>query len=390
MYKVTTNLTNTYGDDPMLRPKQGPDMPHFTTGNKRMTNVSVGNGEYVSGIRKNENLGKEELMMSAGGQQQPMDISHVRPLRYTTPGLKCDAHLESLRPSRDPKNAPIQGGDQWKKKLIPAPNTFEGSFADADMNNFRPAPAPTPAEDPWFATRLPDPYMTGVDRLAMPFHIGQAPYGDPSAGAYNQMYPQDELSMIKMRNRRFQHAVAMDQMSLQAGGGMMMPHPAMMGGGMMPMMAPLAPMAPPPPTYGFEHEIARDELAAIDQDLNMTRRATRPFVPSSAPNYWGLQRQVQQMEVEPIAAPKPPSAEITTVEQLPLPKPVSRAPVTEAFMAKNPTEAKNAARSDVRIADQIAIRSFVLGPTLPKIGGTAPSKPAEPEQPRVLSKESPI
>ena len=31
------------------------------------------------------------------------------------------------------------------------------------------------------------------------------------------------------------------------------------------------------------------------------------------------------------------SAEITTVEQLPLPKPVSRAPVTEAFMAKNPT-----------------------------------------------------
>ena len=42
------------------------DMPHFTTGNKRMTNVSVGNGEYVSGIRKNENLGKEELMMSAG------------------------------------------------------------------------------------------------------------------------------------------------------------------------------------------------------------------------------------------------------------------------------------------------------------------------------------
>merc|ERR1719384_2837609 len=193
--------------------------------------------------------------------------------------------------------------------------------------------------------------------------------------------------MIKMRNRRFQHAVAMDMMSLQAGGQLAVPHPAMMGG-MVPM-APLAPMAPPPPTYGFEHEIARDELAAIDQDLNMTRRATRPFVPSSAPNYWGLQRQVQQMEVEPIAAPKPPSAEITTVEQLPLPKPVSRAPVTEAFMAKNPTEAKNAARSDVRIADQIAIRSFVLGPTLPKIGG-APSKVPTPPEPRVLSKESPI
>ena len=118
------------------------------------------------------------------------------------------------------------GGKQWKKKLIPAPNTYEGSFAEADMNKFRPVPAPNPAEDPWYvtgntfqsltmrkmkfidmflfryATRLPDPYMTGVDRLAMPFHMGAAPYGDPSAGAYNQMYPQDELSMIKMRNRR--------------------------------------------------------------------------------------------------------------------------------------------------------------------------------------------
>ena len=89
------------------------------------------------------------------------------------------------------------------------------------------------------------------------------------------------------------------------------------------------------------------------------------------------------------------SSEITSVEQLPRPKPVSRAPMTEAFMAQNPTgtvimqieikcwyhffdshfaycliftEAKNAARNDVRIADQIAIRSFVLGPTVPKIG----------------------
>ena len=67
---------------------------------------------------------------------------------------------------------------------------------------------------------------------------------------------------------RFQHAVAMDQMSLQGGGmppmmpGQPMPHPGMMGmQGMMPM-APLAPMAPPPPTaYAFDHEVAKDELA---------------------------------------------------------------------------------------------------------------------------------
>jgi len=394
MYKVTNNLTSTYGEDPLAMKSKGPDMPHFTTGNKRMTNVPVGNGEYISGIRRNENLGKEELIMS--GQSQPMDydMAPVKPLRYT-PGLKCDAHLESLRPSRDPRNPPIQGGDQWKKKLIPAPNTYEGSFAEADMNKFRPVPAPNPAEDPWYATRLPDPYMTGVDRLAMPFHMGAAPYGDPSAGAYNQMYPQDELSMIKMRNRRFQHAVAMDQMSLQGGGmppmmpGQPMPHPGMMGmQGMMPM-APLAPMAPPPPTaYAFDHEVAKDELASIDHDLNMTRRATRPFVPSQAPNYWSLQRQVQQMEDEPPKpVSKPLSSEITSVEQLPRPKPVSRAPMTEAFMAQNPTEAKNAARNDVRIADQIAIRSFVLGPTVPKIGGSI--QKAEPEPAR-KSKESPI
>merc|ERR1711962_1617183 len=355
MYKVTSNLTATYGDDPMLKPKQGPDMPHFTTANKRMTNVSVGNGEYISGIRKNENLGKEELMMS--GQQQPMmdyDMAPVKPLRYT-PGLKCDAHLESLRPSRDPRNPPIQGGDQWKKKLIPAPNTYEGSFAEADMNKFRPVPAPNPAEDPWYATRLPDPYMTGVDRLAMPFHMGQAPYGDPSAGAYNQMYPQDELSMIKMRNRRFQHAVAMDQMSLQAGGAypmmMMMPAPPQ------PALAPAL-----PPTYGFEHELARDELASIDHDLNMTRRTTCPFVPHSANNYFALQRQVQQMEDEPLTPPKPAASELTSIEQLPLPKPVVRAPHTEAAMTKS-------SRPEVKIADQIAIRSFVLGHKLPKIGG---------------------
>ena len=31
------------------------------------------------------------------------------------------------------------------------------------------------------------------------------------------------------------------------------------------------------------------------------------------------------------------SSEITSVEQLPRPKPVSRAPMTEAFMAQNPT-----------------------------------------------------
>ena len=30
-------------------------------GNKRMTNVAMGNGEFVSGIRKNDGLGRDEL-----------------------------------------------------------------------------------------------------------------------------------------------------------------------------------------------------------------------------------------------------------------------------------------------------------------------------------------
>ena len=82
-------------------------MPHFTVGNKRMTNVAVGNGEFVSGIRRNEELGKEDLMARNELAAASYEMAPVRPLRYT-PGLKCDAHLESLRPSRDPRNAPIQ------------------------------------------------------------------------------------------------------------------------------------------------------------------------------------------------------------------------------------------------------------------------------------------
>jgi len=365
MYKVSNNLTSTYGDE--MRPKQGPDMPHYTVGNKRMTNVSVGNGEFVSGIRSNNDLSRDEMMGQSLDPAAAYEMGPVRPLRYT-PGLKCDAHLESLRPSRDPRNPPIQGGDQWKKKLIPAPNTYDGTFADADMQKFRPVPGANPNEDPWYATRLPDPLMSSVDRLAMPFNYGAAPYGNPEVGPYNQMYPQDELSMIKMRNRRYQHAVAMDMMSLNAGGPMMQQGYPPQQQPMMIMQPPMPAPAAPAPTFGFEHELAKSELASIEQDLNMTRRTTRPFVPTTANNYWSLQRQVQQMEDEPLTPAKLPSTELTSVDQLPLPKPVVRAPHTEAALAKSGTTSA-ASRPDVRIADQIAIRSFVLGHKLPKIGG---------------------
>ena len=46
------------------------------------------------------------------------------------------------------------------------------------------------------------------------------------------------------------------------------------------------------------------KFQTLDQELNMTRRTTKPFIPTNAPNYWSLQRQVQDME-EPIPQMKP-------------------------------------------------------------------------------------
>ena len=151
-----------------------------------------------------------------------------------------------------------QGGDQWKKKLIQHPQTYDGSFADADMQKFRPNPNPNPMEDPWYTSRLPDPTMAPVDRLAMPINYGGVPYG-PDAGPYNTWYPQDELSMIKMRNRRYQNAVMGEMMSLNGGlpGGYYPQQGMMMRG--MPMQMPCP--APPPPPQMFDYEQAADELA---------------------------------------------------------------------------------------------------------------------------------
>ena len=153
----------------------------------------------------------------------------------------------------------LQGGDQWKKKLIQAPQTYDGSFADADMQKFRPNPNPNPMEDPWYSSRLPDPTMAGVDRLAMPYNYGAVPYG-PEAGTYNTWYPQDELSAIKMRNRRYQNAVMGEMMSLNGQLGGYYPQqqgmPMMRG---MPMNVPIGP-APPPPQM-FDYERAQDELS---------------------------------------------------------------------------------------------------------------------------------
>merc|ERR1739848_124682 len=133
--------------------------------------------------------------------------------------------------------------------------------------------------------------------------------------------------------------------------GMM--QPVMMNPGMVPMMQ-QPPMMMGPPT--LDHELAGDELSILDQELNMTRRANRPFVPSGHENYFNLQRQVQDMEQPP--EPRKQLHDVTSVEQLPLPKRTIRTTAETAAVKSN--------RPEVNIADQIAIRSMVLGKSLGK------------------------
>merc|ERR1711992_150222 len=140
--------------------------------------------------------------------------------------------------------------------------------------------------------------------------------------------------MGKMRNRRFMNACA-QEMYMGGNMGMMGPQPGMM-------------MQPPPMMWGpptLDHEMAHDELSVLDQELNMTRRANRPFVPQHHQDYYSLQRQVQDME-QPMETPRRPMGEVTSVEQLPLPKRTAKSSTSE-----------------------IATRSFVLGQSLGKVSG---------------------
>ena len=72
-----------------------------------------------------------------------------------------------------PQHTPMPSGD-WKRYLIKTPPSYEGSFADADIQKFRPNPIPSVMEDPWFVSQLP--------------------------------YSNDQMHQIKMRNRRFQQS----------------------------------------------------------------------------------------------------------------------------------------------------------------------------------------
>lgn len=336
MYRVAASMTDTYYGQEEQR-KSGLEAPRVTINNHRMTNVQLPSGQVVQGIRRNNDLGYENQPPVAFESAAPL-----RPLRYT-PGLKCDPALEALRPERSMKHQALQGGDQWKKKLIQTPQTYEGSFADADMQKFRPQPAPNAMEDPWFLSRLPD----------QPLGVCAA----PEAAGYPG-YPDDELTRIKMRNRRFQQSCAMDQ-------GLYCPPMAPVQLRGQPWMQ-QGPVQGPPPSVTEDISLGGlgDELAMIDQDLNMTRRATKPFVPQQDPGFQDLQRQVQLLETLPSAPVRPTRVnveELLGTDQLPAP--AKRAAPKEAAKEAAPAPPR---QRQVGIADQIAIRSYVLGKGLGK------------------------
>ena len=57
------------------------EMPHVTTSNRRMTNIPIGNGEYVQGIRKNSNNNGPDSGSSVPDFKTGAPTG--RPLRYT-------------------------------------------------------------------------------------------------------------------------------------------------------------------------------------------------------------------------------------------------------------------------------------------------------------------
>merc|ERR1719295_958701 len=162
---------------------------------------------------------------------------------------------------------------------------------------------------------------------------------------YAEPYPTDLLSQIKMRNRRFQQSCAME--------------------GMAPMRGP---MGPPPPQMTEEMMMMggmQDELSLIEQDLNMTRRATRPFIPQEDVSYFELQKQIHELETMPNAPISPArfnADEFLSIDQLPPPKKVQPKAEPEPERPKPPVTRQ------VGIADQIAIRSYVLAKSAGKAG----------------------
>merc|ERR1712121_491012 len=153
--------------------------------------------------------------------------------------------------------------------------------------------------------------------MAAPQPMMAAPQPYMAMNPYEVPYPSDLLSQIKMRNRRFQQSCAME--------GMQQGPPPMMRG---PMMAPppqMMMMMQPQPQMTEDMMMMggmADELSLIEQDLNMTRRATRPFIPQEDVSYFELQKQIHELETLPNAPIRPArfnADEFLSIDQLPPP-----------------------------------------------------------------------
>merc|ERR1712154_608476 len=131
---------------------------------------------------------------------------------------------------------------------------------------------------------------------------------------------------------------------------------------MMPMMAPM-PYAEPYLTDLLSQIKMRNRR--FQQDLNMTRRATRPFIPQEDVSYFELHKQIHELETMPNTPIRPVrfnADEFLSIDQLPPPKKTPAKPEPES------ERPKPAAIRQVGIADQIAIRSYVLAKSAGKTG----------------------
>merc|ERR1711933_335291 len=110
--------------------------------------------------------------------------------------------------------------------------------------------------------------------------------------------------------------------------------------GMGPMRGPMGPPPPQmmmqPPQMTEEMMMMcggmQDELSLIEQDLNMTRRATRPFIPQEDVSYFELQKQIHELETLPNAPIRPVrfnADEFLSIDQLPPPKKTQPKPEPE-------------------------------------------------------------
>lgn len=219
-------------------------------------------------------------------------------------------------------------------------------------------------------SRLPDQqqmpmFMPQQQQQMMMMHqqqMYQQPMMVPMQQEFSPVsYPQDDIAAIKMRNRRYAQSCSQEGNNMGMPQQHMYPTPAPVWRG--PVLQPPAMMPQDMSMMGID-----DELRSIEQDLNLTRRATRPFMPTNDPAVFDLQKQIHQLETTPYTPVKPMrfnADELLSTDQLPSPK--GRVPRKEEPVV----EAPKPPRKEVGIADQIAIRSFVLGKSIGRVGGTA-------------------